>query len=336
MWGTLHRYRLQRPARRFIPTHVGNTPPLPAPAAGTAVHPHACGEHALVYLRRAHNTGSSPRMWGTHAALAGQDIANRFIPTHVGNTPLVVGQTGADTVHPHACGEHVMENSATPRCSGSSPRMWGTLFRNGSAYPRQRFIPTHVGNTQRHKRMQACFAVHPHACGEHFAAICSSRTMAGSSPRMWGTLKVFQRRDWGVRFIPTHVGNTVNYNRTSIHMPVHPHACGEHAMATLDSGTWRGSSPRMWGTRSSLPARCKRRRFIPTHVGNTFHLRALRPPAAVHPHACGEHAACAWVLLAKVGSSPRMWGTRILNRQRPPASRFIPTHVGNTFSYRFC
>ena len=54
------------------------------------------------------------------------DDGDRFIPTHVGNTLELIARVYAETVHPHACGEHV--NRATPGMlqDGSSPRMWGT------------------------------------------------------------------------------------------------------------------------------------------------------------------------------------------------------------------
>ena len=51
------------------------------------------------------------------------------------------------TVHPHACGEHIGSSSPRTRAFGSSPRMWGTLYKAELASLRMRFIPTHVGNT---------------------------------------------------------------------------------------------------------------------------------------------------------------------------------------------
>ncbi len=51
------------------------------------------------------------------------------------------------TVHPHACGEHIVSSSTRTRSFGSSPRMWGTLYKAELASLRMRFIPTHVGNT---------------------------------------------------------------------------------------------------------------------------------------------------------------------------------------------
>jgi len=72
------------------------------------------------------------------------------------------------------------------------------------------------------------------------------------------------------------------------------------------------------------------RRFIPTHVGNTYP-RLLRGfPCPVHPHACGEHEAAEARLEIAAGSSPRMWGTHHIQTPACESSRFIPTHVGNT------
>ncbi len=65
-WGTPSRRHRSREGRRFIPTHVGNTPQPKCATSWTPVHPHARGEHPAA-------RGSGPR-------------AGRFIPTHVGNT----------------------------------------------------------------------------------------------------------------------------------------------------------------------------------------------------------------------------------------------------------
>jgi len=51
--------------------------------------------------------------------------------------------------------------------AGSSPRMWGTRWTEGSDLEAARFIPTHVGNTFSDPLGFVHFSVHPHACGEH-------------------------------------------------------------------------------------------------------------------------------------------------------------------------
>ena len=128
MWGTPSRRRDRVPPARFIPTHVGNTRwPLPCRPRRT-VHPHACGEHVREYNGDQYQSGSSPRMWGTLAKAAPVLGSVRFIPTHVGNTLTGFMRPSGSAVHPHACGEHSIQQWVSPSYDGSSPRMWGTLF----------------------------------------------------------------------------------------------------------------------------------------------------------------------------------------------------------------
>ena len=93
-----------------------------------------------------------------------------------------------------------------------------------------------------------------------------------------------------------------------------------------------GSSPRMWGTQALESGRQQLKRFIPTHVGNSAQGQHERPNRTVHPHACGELGSGYYGMREFGGSSPRMWGT--LTHHAPPfgRGRFIPTHVGNSFS----
>ncbi len=71
---------------RFIPTCVGNTPGRVMPASSVKVHPHVCGEHIFLKTPASSWAGSSPRVWGTRETRPSRTLANRFIPTCVGNT----------------------------------------------------------------------------------------------------------------------------------------------------------------------------------------------------------------------------------------------------------
>src|SRR5208283_2145141 len=130
--------------------------------------------------------------------------------------------------------------------------------------------------------------VHPHACGELSAMTLNPAFLAGSSPRMWGTLSQLILNTNLHRFIPTHVGNSGSSNQRDHPKPVHPHACGELPRPIMITVSVSGSSPRMWGTPAQETARAGSARFIPTHVGNSCYpvLWSRRWP--VHPHACGE------------------------------------------------
>ena len=137
-----------RPWDRFIPAHAGNS-----------IHCDACWPDIR---------GSSPRMRGTHSEYLMRYSKYRFIPAHAGNSFVHTAVRHSMPVHPRACGElderGRMAHPLTPvhpracgelicgprclwRCSGSSPRMRGTLFRVRSGSCQNRFIPAHAGNS---------------------------------------------------------------------------------------------------------------------------------------------------------------------------------------------
>ncbi len=173
--------------------------------------------------------------------------------------------------------------------NGSSPRTWGTHRGWRQRRIIDRFIPTHVGNAPRRARGGGNDrAVYPHARGERPAHVLKAVFSTGSSPRTWGTLCVSETAQYDRRFIPTHVGNA---DRT--HVPtslgaVHPHARGERGSDTCSNVPGSGSSPRTWGTHIPLRKITRRRRFIPTHVGNAVNWYVVSYSCAVHPHARGE------------------------------------------------
>ncbi|EEB35030.1 hypothetical protein DESPIG_00034 [Desulfovibrio piger ATCC 29098] len=115
--------------QRFIPTRVGNTRCRAPDGKSGAVHPHACGEYPQAQSSMPHKTGSSPRVWGILRRDANRVTCIRFIPTRVGNTAFSSGKTRILSVHPHACGEYNPLGSVGCDVTGSSPRVWGILFR---------------------------------------------------------------------------------------------------------------------------------------------------------------------------------------------------------------
>ena len=93
---------------------------------GFPVHPHVCGEHTLTELIPGGHIGSSPRVWGTLIESDDGDETARFIPTCVGNTMVSYVGREIRPVHPHVCGEHMMDPFVSMTVDGSSPRVWGT------------------------------------------------------------------------------------------------------------------------------------------------------------------------------------------------------------------
>ena len=129
-------------------------------------------------------------MWETHTLDIDADQDERFIPTHVGNTWHRKEQTITLSVHPHACGKHIIIIIIFIIIDGSSPRMWETPLPVSCEKLLLRFIPTHVGNTAAFPRFAAQAPVHPHACGKHARTSAAKAFINGSSPRMWETHKI--------------------------------------------------------------------------------------------------------------------------------------------------
>ena len=155
-------------------------------------------------------------------------------------------------------------------------------------------------------------------------------SLAGSSPRVWGTQHVSDVVRLIERFIPTRVGNTSGHQAAYRGAAVHPHACGEHKNKISWTHSYTGSSPRVWGTLALLSSAGGFGRFIPTRVGNTYPAGARGKHHAVHPHACGEHGCGGGNMPEVIGSSPRVWGTLLCCADADTGERFIPTRVGNT------
>ena len=193
---------------RFIPTHVGNTQETHKSPRLLAVHPHARGKHTRPQKRIGRRHGSSPRTWETPYPLQMPIAAQRFIPTHVGNTLRGEKIWVKRAVHPHARGKHFCGWGRNDYLIGSSPRTWETHFKFKNVSFLFRFIPTHVGNTNWRGTRSEAATVHPHARGKHLKPLLSQFAKPGSSPRTWETLDGFAIRARRGRFIPTHVGNT--------------------------------------------------------------------------------------------------------------------------------
>ena len=172
---------------RFIPTHVGNAPVLPAALSEAAVHPHARGERRRPSLNLYLYFGSSPRTWGTLQKSHCSQPFMRFIPTHVGNAKFTPPHLTPQPVHPHARGERQVQRTAGGADRGSSPRTWGTRRDDRGTRAPRRFIPTHVGNAPTGPAVGLSSAVHPHARGERESRAVQRLAGVGSSPRTWGT-----------------------------------------------------------------------------------------------------------------------------------------------------
>ena len=308
---------------------MGNARRAGASHRSHAVHPHVHGERGFKQAARLHRVGSSPRAWGTREIVFSKYFKGRFIPTCMGNAPVLSGGSRHTPVHPHVHGERLSSVKTIVIYTGSSPRAWGTRSCSGSIRCRCRFIPTCMGNATCNECIFCCSPVHPHVHGERSTTNLFSRVVNGSSPRAWGTLITSKLINTIGRFIPTCMGNAFPIYFISIMNTVHPHVHGERFSWSADRGTPSGSSPRAWGTQDDLLVGVAGDRFIPTCMGNATPTTMRIRGGAVHPHVHGERLCIKSQQPRVDGSSPRAWGTLFRRRVPHPDVRFIPTCMGN-------
>ena len=167
--------------------------------------------------------------------------------------------------------------------------MRGTREGHRHLQGRTGIIPAYAGNT-----LSICSRLispgdHPRVCGEHGNIELIEIVHLGSSPRMRGTRTGLGLACRPCGIIPAYAGNTVTLSAMHEAYWDHPRVCGEHIRLTHGKNVFRGSSPRMRGTR--LPVRLQERwsGIIPAYAGNTqcdFHFPSL---IGDHPRVCGEH-----------------------------------------------
>ena len=173
----------------------------------TAVHPHVHGERIDNQRRDRRRCGSSPRTWGTLHPDIKPYLKLRFIPTYMGNARENTPADPSGSVHPHVHGERGCTPIPIAYACGSSPRTWGTHLQDCMRFVSARFIPTYMGNARRQPWIRPSATVHPHVHGERKRSAVSEKSLDGSSPRTWGTLRKVGKLGGTTRFIPTYMGN---------------------------------------------------------------------------------------------------------------------------------
>ena len=154
-------------------------------------------------------TGSSPRVRGTHGRGIDALPRRRFIPACAGNAPIATTLLLVIAVHPRVCGERYEAFAETSTCAGSSPRVRGTPTRLFPVHIDLRFIPACAGNARKYNLGINGGPVHPRVCGERGIAV--------------------HRVPVSQRFIPACAGNAPRAWTTRLLAAVHPRVCGERS-----------------------------------------------------------------------------------------------------------
>ena len=75
----------------------------------------------------------------------------------------------------------------------------------------------------------------------------------GTPPRLWGKRRSTAQECGDCRYTPTPVGKTLYDFADSVHLTVHPHACGENSPDSRTKVPSSGTPPRLWGKPSAMP-----------------------------------------------------------------------------------
>ena len=296
-------------AERFIPACAGNAPRAASATPCRPVHPRVCGERPI------RETPARP--------------SARFIPACAGNARSSPNRCRSNSVHPRVCGERWSAALHIEAAFGSSPRVRGTPACRCPSPRCFRFIPACAGNAEPTALCASISAVHPRVCGERVQVSESPDSRSGSSPRVRGTRQELHGVQLLERFIPACAGNAARRRWSPAPAPVHPRVCGERLTSVQNSLLTTGSSPRVRGTRRDEDRVDGLDRFIPACAGNARFSVTLRLLPAVHPRVCGERKRDNLLLSEKIGSSPRVRGTRGREVGGPHPVRFIPACAGN-------
>ena len=213
------RGKLREPRRvlhdiRIIPAHAGQTWVRSAPCSARSDHPRACGANVGRVHVHELQCGSSPRMRGKPAEVAGAWTATRIIPAHAGQTPQSMLRPATQPDHPRACGANGQQFLTNLGTFGSSPRMRGKPRLERDDSRTRRIIPAHAGQTWVWIRFFQTTTDHPRACGANEQDTDSDPDRIGSSPRMRGKRGGGQDTHVEARIIPAHAGQTRGQEET--------------------------------------------------------------------------------------------------------------------------
>ena len=250
-------------------------------------------------------------MRGTLRISVRRNVGHGIIPAYAGNTSNVRSSMVSAWDHPRVCGEHILLSGLSCTSVGSSPRMRGT--------PRKRRFTTRST------------VDHPRVCGEHWIDRNGTPQYLGSSPRMRGTPTLPAGSKSPSRIIPAYAGNTPRCLYPTCSCRDHPRVCGEHNIVFVPYNLYRGSSPRMRGTLTTIRCAPELIGIIPAYAGNTFRPCRLVVRGRDHPRVCGEHVCQYGRVHIERGSSPRMRGTLTPILSGSVHTGIIPAYAGNTY-----
>ena len=131
------------------------------------------------------------------------------------------------------------------------------------------------------------------------------------------------------RFNPAYAGSISFALGLLQFCKVQPRVCGEYPVVVLSVLFCLGSTPRMRGVYLNLYQITSQIRFNPAYAGSIAPRQRSSQHAQVQPRVCGEYILPYSFLGNATGSTPRMRGVFINNKQLHHSIRFNPAYAGS-------
>ena len=153
---------------------------------------------------------------------------------------------------------------------GSSPRVRGSRQQHIRFHSRHGIIPAGAGLTPSSRPCGQSGRDHPRGCGAHDGVAKIVGNMAGSSPRVRGSLQAGSLIRNVTGIIPAGAGLTPSSCIRGDKARDHPRGCGAHCGPERYSARRLGSSPRVRGSRLPILIYSRRPGIIPAGAGLTL------------------------------------------------------------------
>ena len=315
---------------RLIPACAGKTRQQMLPYMWIRAHPRVCGENSSWEAESVCAAGSSPRVRGKLYDRWRASHDRRLIPACAGKTSWMQAATKSGKAHPRVCGENARAKPGKPSTAGSSPRVRGKQWFDGTGSPTGRLIPACAGKTRGWRAKTRSGRAHPRVCGENARPGTQERFRQGSSPRVRGKLTDAGQEAGDCGLIPACAGKTVVARSKSSGRGAHPRVCGENSATTFEGAWGNGSSPRVRGKPLCFESEGVETRLIPACAGKTRSALAALVGSWAHPRVCGENQTTSVKVSARIGSSPRVRGKHRAPRGGARLFGLIPACAGKT------
>ena len=152
----------------------------------------------------------------------------------------------------------------------------------------------------------------------------------GSPPRMRGKQSMFHLFNQHEGITPAYAGKTRSKGARNLHAWDHPRVCGENNAAAPDKLLLMGSPPRVRGKQHSRLMLIRLLGITPACAGKTTAQACKDTPTRDHPRVCGENQSADCVLLAILGSPPRVRGKLELHAEIVKHFGITPACAGKT------